>query len=127
MKTDKLSSRVEKRLQAALIQLGVSNFELHNRRLPGTPDISFPKEKLIVFVHGCYWHGHGSCRQSLEIGKDIQSWANRIQDRVMRDQLAKSSLEKLGWRVLVAWECEIKVNCVQVALQIREITRNAKQ
>lgn len=83
-------------------------FRKNDKRLPGHPDIVFPKYKTVVFVHGCFWHGHEGCKYFVMPKSNVEFWQNKIQTNIARDVVLKSKLEGLGWNVLVVWECEIK-------------------
>ncbi len=83
-------------------------YRLHQRDLPGAPDITFRPIKKIIFVHGCFWHGH-SCKRGARIPKTNRDyWIKKISGNFERDKKHKAKLKKLGWRVLVIWECQIK-------------------
>jgi DNA mismatch endonuclease (patch repair protein) len=83
-------------------------FRLHDRRLPGTPDIVLRRHRKIVFVHGCFWHGHEGCRRSALPETRHDWWAAKIAGNRQRDDLDVTHLQKLGWDVLVVWECETR-------------------
>jgi len=81
-------------------------YRLHWRSLPGAPDIVFPSRQKAVFVHGCYWHGHG-CKRGGSGAKSNQTyWAPKIERTRLRDMQAIDRLAEIGWRSLVLWECE---------------------
>lgn len=82
-------------------------YRLHVRGLPGRPDIVFPGRKKIVFVHGCYWHGHG-CRIGQPPKSRLDYWLPKIEANRTRDATAQERLELLGWSVLVVWQCQTK-------------------
>jgi DNA mismatch endonuclease (patch repair protein) len=83
-------------------------FRLHRRDLPGCPDIVLTRHKKVVLVHGCFWHVH-SCRHGKVLPKTNPSyWDKKREGNVLRDWKNVRELEKLGWRVLVVWECETK-------------------
>ncbi|MDL2201330.1 very short patch repair endonuclease [Brucella intermedia] len=83
-------------------------FRLHLPDLPGTPDLVFPRHRLAVFVHGCFWHRHPNCRRATTPTTNIVKWAEKFERNRLRDARAKAELEKLGWSVLVIWECETR-------------------
>lgn len=83
-------------------------FRLHHKDLPGRPDLVFPKHRLAVFVHGCYWHQHGGCQYAHIPKSRIAYWTNKFARNVARDRLNDDALRTLGWRVLVIWECETR-------------------
>ena len=84
-------------------------FRLHRKDLPGTPDIAFPRHRVVIFVHGCFWHGCESCDRGLRRPKtNADFWAVKIQVNRARDACAARELVALGWRVVTVWECAIR-------------------
>ncbi len=82
-------------------------FRLHRRDLPGTPDLVFVSRRKVIFVHGCFWHGH-DCPRGARIPKTNRAyWREKIRRNVQRDGIQRSELESLGWSVLSLWECEL--------------------
>lgn len=83
-------------------------YRLHVKTLPGKPDLVFPKYHTIIQVHGCYWHCH-DCKYGKVVPKtNTEKWQNKRQGNVERDKRNTLELEKLGWRVIVVWECETR-------------------
>jgi DNA mismatch endonuclease (patch repair protein) len=82
-------------------------FALHKRDLPGRPDIVLPKHRAIVFVHGCFWHGH-KCPKGQFPKSRLDFWVPKIEKNRKRDAESVKSLRKAGWRVLTVWQCETK-------------------
>lgn len=80
------------------------------KQLPGTPDIVFPKYKTAVFVNGCFWHGHKGCKYSHLPSTNIEYWEKKITDNLERDERKTRELEKLGYRILIVWQCQLKPN-----------------
>lgn len=78
------------------------------KALPGKPDIVLPKYKTIVFVNGCFWHGHSGCKYFVMPKSNTEYWESKINNNIARDQKTYDSLSALGWNVLVVWECELK-------------------
>ncbi|WP_241264367.1 very short patch repair endonuclease [Bowmanella dokdonensis] len=83
-------------------------FRIHKKGLPGTPDIVLPKYKTCIFVHGCFWHHHKDCKRSPLPKTNTSFWENKIMRNVARDKKHIEDLQRLGWKVLVIWECETK-------------------
>jgi DNA mismatch endonuclease, patch repair protein len=82
-------------------------FRIHDHALPGAPDIVFSKRKLVIFVNGCFWHGHVDCRRSDRPASRLDYWNRKLDRNIERDRLNQSLLAALGWRVLVVWECSL--------------------
>ena len=82
-------------------------YVLGDPRLPGRPDLSFPKYRAVVFVHGCFWHGH-ACGRGRPAGSNVEYWEKKIATNRARDARNEDSLRQLGWRVFVVWSCEIR-------------------
>jgi DNA mismatch endonuclease, patch repair protein len=83
-------------------------YSLHNKKLPGKPDIVLRKYKTIIFIHGCFWHGHANCKYFKLPKTRAQWWANKIATNKANDAKAVKALKKEGWQVLVIWECKLK-------------------
>lgn len=95
----------EKIVRSLLHRLGY-RFRLHRKDLPGTPDIVFPRRRLALFVHGCFWHGHG-CRIGQPPKSRLDYWQPKIEGNRARDQRKEAALAAAGWRVAVVWQCEL--------------------
>lgn len=83
-------------------------FRLHRRDLPGTPDIVLPRHRKVIFVHGCFWHGHKGCPRSKRPTTNENFWNNKLDGNIKRDKQYRLMLRKVGWKVLIVWECETK-------------------
>lgn len=83
-------------------------FRLHRKDLPGKPDIVLPKFKAVVLVHGCFWHMHRNCRFATMPATRPEFWTAKLEGNARRDELARSRLVELGWRVLTVWECYLR-------------------
>jgi DNA mismatch endonuclease (patch repair protein) len=107
-RTQGKGSRPEMLVRKLVHRMGF-RFRLHRRDLPGTPDLVFPSRRKIIFVHGCFWHGHGStkCDRGALPKTRIEYWAPKIARTRERDENAIRQLEDAGWEVLVLWECEL--------------------
>lgn len=85
-------------------------FRLHRKDLPGKPDLVFPRYRIALFVHGCFWHRHPSCAKASTPKSQTDFWASKFDRNVERDRRNEEALNALGWRVLVIWECETKTD-----------------
>lgn len=83
-------------------------YRLHLKSLPGKPDIVLRKYKSIIFVHGCFWHQHLNCKKASIPKTNIEFWTKKFSQNIEKFKKDKLELEKLGWKVLVIWECEIE-------------------
>ena len=112
-------TKPELALRKALHRLGL-RFRLHARGLAGRPDIILPKYRTAIFVHGCFWHRHPGCKVATTPKSNTGYWVEKFQRNVARDAATACALAENGWRVLVAWECELNspVRVAAKALQI---------
>ena len=94
----------ELRVRRALHAAGF-RFRLHRKDIPGNPDILFPRHRLAVFVHGCFWHWHG-CKRSRMPATNVDYWESKIGRNVQRDLENAQKLEFMGWERVIIWECE---------------------
>lgn len=83
-------------------------YRKNDRRLPGTPDIVIPNGRLVIFVNGCFWHGHKGCKYFVIPKTRTEWWIKKITATQKRDQNKTAELEKLQWTVVTVWECELK-------------------
>ena len=95
----------EMRVRSLLHGLGY-RFRLHDKSLPGRPDIVLRRYHTVVFVHGCFWHRHAGCRYAYSPKSRTDFWEEKFARNVVRDQDVQSSLSTAGWRVVIIWECE---------------------
>jgi DNA mismatch endonuclease (patch repair protein) len=107
-------------VRRALFALGY-RYRLHGDELPGKPDLVFPKQRKVIFVHGCFWHNHSDSRcKIVRLPKsNSEYWAVKLKKNVARDTLRQSELKKLGWKSLTVWECQ---TC-SIASQLPRIKR----
>jgi DNA mismatch endonuclease, patch repair protein len=82
-------------------------FSLRSARLPGRPDIVMPKFQTVVLVHGCFWHNHRGCSISKVPKSNTEFWQRKLQANMERDRKARSQLRRLGWNIIVVWECQV--------------------
>jgi DNA mismatch endonuclease, patch repair protein len=100
-------TKPEKIVRSALHKSGF-RFRLHAKGLIGKPDIVLPRYHAVIFVHGCFWHRHPGCKYAYTPKTRKAFWKNKFKENIDRFSLVKRKLDKLGWRVIVLWECEIK-------------------
>lgn len=82
-------------------------FRLHRADLPGSPDVVLPKHRAVLFVHGCFWHGH-NCSRSRLPATNVRFWTEKVGKNKVRDRRAVTALRKMGWRVFTLWQCELR-------------------
>lgn len=83
-------------------------YRIHVKTLPGTPDLVLPKYRAVIFVHGCFWHGHDGCKYAKLPETHGEFWRDKISKNKERDQRVRQELLSGGWRVLTIWTCSIK-------------------
>jgi DNA mismatch endonuclease (patch repair protein) len=83
-------------------------FRLHRKDLPGRPDIVLPRYRSVIFVHGCFWHGHSGCRAAARPTSNAEFWNRKLDSNIQRDQAVRQELTGQKWNVLVVWECELR-------------------
>lgn len=118
------NTKPELLLRSALHAQGF-RFRIQRKDLPGKPDIVLPKYKTIIFVHGCFWHRHPGCKYAYTPKSNVEFWTNKLEGNVTRDRLTEQTLEEMGWRVLIVWECEIKT-LLENTSRLREMITQEK-
>lgn len=88
-------------------------YGLHNKKLPGSPDIVMSRFKTVIFVHGCFWHGHENCKYYRLPKSNTEFWQDKINNNRARDERDIEALRKLGWNVIIIWECELKTEALR--------------
>lgn len=83
-------------------------FRKNRPDLPGKPDIVLPKHRKVIFVHGCFWHGHNKCSRAVRPESNKAFWSEKLDKNIVRDRKNVRALRKLGWKVLIIWQCETK-------------------
>lgn len=83
-------------------------FRVHRRDLPGNPDIVLPRHGKVIFVHGCFWHGHKRCPRSKRPATNKSFWNKKLDANIERDKRTRNELRRMGWKLLVVWQCEIR-------------------
>lgn len=95
-------------LLRSLLHRSGFRFRLHRKDLPGRPDIVLPSSKIAIFVHGCYWHRHEGCRYTTTPSSNTRFWEQKFERTVGRDAENILALQHAGWKVVVAWECQLR-------------------
>lgn len=96
-------------------------FRLHSNMLPGKPDLVFPSRRIALFVHGCFWHRHPGCKATRTPKSRVDFWETKFRNNVQRDSQVREELERLGWKAMIIWECEV-ADPEKVAEVLKRIT-----
>ncbi|NOU14653.1 MAG: DNA mismatch endonuclease Vsr [Methylococcaceae bacterium] len=116
------NTKPEMMVRRALFAEGF-RYRLHHRKdLPGSPDIVLKSKRVVIFVHGCFWHRHSECRYARLPASNADFWSKKLESNVERDEKAIHSLIALGWPVLIVWECITRDR--SMALDIGRIINN---
>ena len=83
-------------------------FRLHDVKLPGKPDIVLPRHRKVIFINGCFWHGHKDCPRSTLPSTNVTFWKDKIAKNIIRDKRSLRKLRCDGWRAMVVWQCEMR-------------------
>ena len=101
------NTSLEMTIRRLIFSMGC-RYRLHRKDLPGKPDLVFPSRRKVLFIHGCFWHGH-DCKRGARVPKtNREYWEKKIARNQARDDKNKAALQSLGWEVLIIWECQIK-------------------
>ena len=100
-------TKPEKIVRSMIHRMGF-RFRKNRRDLPGSPDIVFPKYRKVIFIHGCFWHGHKNCSKASRPSSNEEFWSDKLDTNIQRDRKKVRELKKQGWKVLIIWECQIK-------------------
>lgn len=95
-------------LLASWLRKNKISFRTHLRSLPGSPDFVLKKYHTVIFVHGCFWHGHRNCKYYRLPGTNTLFWEQKVDKNRLRDSTKNKALRKAGWRVIVVWQCQLK-------------------
>lgn len=98
-------------------------YRLHDKRLPGHPDITFFKRKKVIFVHGCFWHRHEGCVLARLPKSRLDFWLPKLESNKLRDTAKTAVLEANGWKVLVVWECQLR-HREDLAMRLRDFLKD---
>ena len=102
------NTKPELAVRKILRDLGFPGYRLHRRELPGTPDIVYLKKKIVIFVHGCFWHACTKCGRFQMPKTRKKFWKKKIEDNIERDRKNLGLLTKMEWNVVTVWECELE-------------------
>jgi DNA mismatch endonuclease, patch repair protein len=91
-------------------------YKLHDKKLPGKPDLVLPKYKTVIFIHGCFWHGHKNCKYFTIPKTRTQWWTDKINTNKANDAKAVKALKKDGWKTIAIWECKLKSSKLEQTL-----------
>lgn len=113
------NTKPELAVRSALHRLGY-RFRVHVGALPGKPDIVLPRYRTIIWIHGCFWHGHRTCRAGIRPKSNVAYWYPKIDRNITRDLSIRRKLSRMGWKNYVLWECDIE-NEQRLASKLRKI------
>jgi DNA mismatch endonuclease (patch repair protein) len=91
-------------------------YRIHVKDLPGKPDIVLPKYKTVIFIHGCFWHGHDGCRYFVMPKSNLEYWNNKISKNLFNDKKHNQSIIEQGWKIITIWECDLKKDKIENSL-----------
>lgn len=116
-------TKIEVEVRKYLFSKGY-RFRKNDKRYPGKPDIVLPKYHVAIFVHGCFWHRHERCKDATTPKTRTEFWLEKFDKNVKNDQIKQEKLRKLGWKVIVIWECELKRSFQETMDKVeKELTR----
>lgn len=113
------NTKPEEKVRKYLFSKGF-RYRKNDKRLLGTPDIVLPKYKTVIFVNGCFWHGHSGCKYFVMPKTNTEFWSKKINKNIERDSRQIRELKDRGWNVIVIWECELKSMNTEHSLSMLE-------
>ena len=119
-------TRPEKTVRTILRRMGF-NIRGYDKNLPGSPDIVLRDRKKVIFINGCFWHGHKLCQRSRRPTTNRTFWNKKIDGNIRRDLRVRRQLRRLNWDVLVLWECQINKRRVSVETRLKNYLKNGKR
>ena len=121
------NTKPEKVVRDALWRKGY-RYRLNDRRLPGTPDLVLPKYRAVIFINGCFWHGHKGCTKYVVPKSNVEFWQAKVARNIERDLKSAQMLDTLAWSVITVWECELTKKNREAAInRIEADLRAAKE
>lgn len=115
----------EVKLRKALWKAGVRGYRKNDRRIFGKPDLWFPRARLAVFVHGCFWHGCSRCTKNLNSRQNRAFWEAKIARNQARDAVVAQNLKDRGYRLAIVWECDLSRDIESIVATIRQLIHQA--
>lgn len=100
-------TKIEVKVRSWLFARGF-RFRKNDKRYPGKPDVVLPKYKTVIFINGCFWHRHEGCKYATMPKTRVDYWNAKFERNIMKDKWNVNQLEKMGWKVIILWECELK-------------------
>ena len=110
----------ERLLRSALWSAGLRGYRKNVRKLPGSPDVVFGVRRVVVFVHGCFWHRCPKCTRNVHPKTNSAFWRAKFERNVARDKKNKVALKKLGFKVIVVWECDVRKDAARVVRKVEK-------
>jgi DNA mismatch endonuclease, patch repair protein len=104
------------RVVARFLRLNGIKFRRNLKTLPGSPDLVLAEKRTVVFVHGCFWHGHKNCRSARRPSTNVEYWMRKIDDNIRRDNRKTRQLRQMGWHVITIWQCRLGSRAVESTL-----------
>jgi len=101
------NTEIEKRVFEYLVSLGLE-FQTHLKSVAGCPDAVLVKQRIVIFVHGCFWHRHRNCRLAYHPKSNIEFWNRKFEQNLMRDIQVQKSLLETNWSIFTVWQCEVE-------------------
>ncbi len=118
-----VNTKPEILVRKALFSLGF-RYRLHEKKMPGCPDIVLNRFKTIILVHGCFWHAHRNCKKAKLPKSNTEFWETKIAKNLLRDETNMHKLTQMGWNVLVIWECQIYTHRNDLEGYLRSLLKN---
>ena len=116
---------IERTVRSALHRQGF-RFRLHVAELPGRPDVVLPRYRRIIFVHGCFWHGHG-CKKNTSPKTNRTFWSKKITANRKRDHENQIALRQSGWKVVVIWECDLERGLTELMNDLKRARKHSER
>jgi len=110
----------EIKIRKALWRMGY-RYRLHYKKLPGKPDIVIVKHKIAILVHGCFWHRHKNCIEASRPKTNSDYWESKINKNIERDKKNRREITKLGWKVIIIWECNVNNDIDKNIIMLKKI------